>query len=93
MRKFLSILLVLVMALGLAACTQTPASTQGAFKGKIAIITNTVSQNEEEYRSAQAMVEEYGKDKIVHALWPDNFMTEQEQMISVVSQDCSRSGC
>ncbi|HEY8500467.1 MAG TPA: DUF3798 domain-containing protein [Clostridia bacterium] len=86
MRKFLSILLVLVMALGLAACTQTPASTQGAFKGKIAIITNTVSQNEEEYRSAQAMVEEYGKDKIVHALWPDNFMTEQEQMISVVSK-------
>jgi len=89
MKKFLSILLVLVMALGLAACTtapQSPASSQSASKGKIAIITNTVSQNEEEYRSAQAMVAEYGKDKIVHALWPDNFMTEQEQMISVVSK-------
>ena len=59
-----------------------------ATDGKIAIITNTLSQNEEEYRSAEAMVEKYG-DRIIHDTMPDNFMTEQEQFISVVSKVCS----
>lgn len=65
--------------------TETPA-TAGAFEGKIAIVTNTLSQNEEEYRSAQEMVEKYGEDKVSHVLWPDNFMTEQEQMISIITK-------
>lgn len=59
-----------------------------ATDGKIAIITNTLSQNEEEYRSAEAMVEKYG-DRIIHDTMPDNFMTEQEQFVSVVSKVCS----
>ena len=54
-------------------------------KGKVAIVTNTVSQNEEEYRSAQEMEAKYG-DRIVHVTWPDNFMAEQEQMVSVVAK-------
>lgn len=75
-----------------AATPETPAATPetpavaGAFEGKIAIVTNTLSQNEEEYRSAQEMVEKYGADKIIHELWPDNFMTEQEQMISIITK-------
>lgn len=81
MKKVLCILMVLAMSLGLFACTSS-----GPVEPKIAIITNTVSQNEEEYRSAQFMVDKYGEDKIIHELWPDNFMTEQEQMISVVSK-------
>ena len=52
---------------------------------KVAIVTNTVSQNEEEYRSAQEMVAKYG-DRIVHVMWPDNFMAEPEQMVSVISK-------
>jgi hypothetical protein len=56
-----------------------------AAAGKVAIVTNTVSQNEEEYRSAQEMVAKYG-DKIIHVTWPDNFMTEQEQMVSIVAK-------
>ncbi|NYB76145.1 DUF3798 domain-containing protein [Sedimentibacter hydroxybenzoicus DSM 7310] len=63
-----------------------PAAPKGTFEGKVAIVTNTLSQNEEEYRSAQEMVSRYGEDKIVHELWPDNFMTEQEQMISIVTK-------
>lgn len=59
------------------------------FEGKVAIVTNTLSQNEEEYRSAEIMVKKYGEDKIMHVLWPDNFMTEQEQMISIVSKIAS----
>lgn len=72
---------------------QPPASSGGssgaqqpaASTGKVAIVTNTVSQNEEEYRSAESMTEKYG-DRIVHVTWPDNFMTEQEQMITTVSK-------
>lgn len=66
--------------------TQPEAPADGAFDGKIAIVTNTVSQNEEEYRSAQIMVERYGADKVNHVTWPDNFMTEQEQMVSIVAK-------
>lgn len=65
---------------------ETPAAEAEPFEGKIAIVTNTLSQNEEEYRSAQQMVEKYGEDKIMHVLWPDNFMTEQEQMISTITK-------
>jgi len=81
MKKVLCILMVSIMALALVACNELVNT-----EGKIAIITNTVSQNEEEFRSAQAMVEKYGEDKIIHELWPDNFMNEPEQMISVVSK-------
>ncbi|WP_312813512.1 DUF3798 domain-containing protein [Sedimentibacter sp.] len=71
--------------------SETPApapapEAAAAFEGKIAIVTNTLSQNEEEYRSAQELVEKYGEDKVVHVMWPDNFMTEQEQMISIVTK-------
>lgn len=54
--------------------------------GKIAIITNTLSQNEEEFRSADFMVEKYGADRITHDVMPDNFMTEQEQFVAVVNK-------
>lgn len=65
---------------------EAPAAEVASFDGKIAIVTNTVSQNEEEYRSAQQVMEKYGEDKVVHVTWPDNFMAEQEQMVSIVSK-------
>jgi hypothetical protein len=61
-------------------------AAKDATDGKIAIITNTLSQNEEEYRSAEFMVEKYGSDRITHDTMPDNFMTEQEQFVAVVSK-------
>ena len=78
MKKVFGLLLVAVMLFGLCAPVL-------AGSGKVAIVTNTVSQNEEEYRSAQEMVTKYG-DRIVHVTWPDNFMAEQEQMVSVVAK-------
>ena len=81
MKKALGIMLVFVMVVSLVASV-VPAF---AGAGKVAIVTNTVSQNEEEYRSAQEMVTKYG-DRIVHVTWPDNFMAEQEQMVSVVAK-------
>lgn len=86
MRKVICIFLVLSMALFMVACTPKEPTTGGTDKWKIAIITNTVSQNEEEYRSAEFVQKKYGKDRVVHELWPDNFMTEQEQMISVLTK-------
>lgn len=91
MKRLISLLLALAMVFSLAACSQpaeapAPAGDNEAFAGKIAIVTNTLSQNEEEYRSAELMVNTYGKDKIEHVLWPDNFMTEQEQMISTIAK-------
>ena len=93
LKKFVSILLVLGMIFSLSACgnseeterQETQASSEVS-EGKIAIVTNTLSQNEEEYRSAELMAEKYGEDKIMHVLWPDNFMTEQEQMISLITK-------
>lgn len=93
MKRFISIVLVLCLVLSIVGCsspasdsTTPPAADAG--KGKVAIITNTLSQNEEEYRSAQQMLEKY-PDRIIHELWPDNFMAEQEQMVSIVTKIAS----
>ncbi|MBQ7817096.1 MAG: DUF3798 domain-containing protein [Oscillospiraceae bacterium] len=88
MKKLLAMLLAGAMALSMVACGSSepaPEAEGDAPAGKVAIVTNTVSQNEEEYRSAEQMAEKYG-DRIVHVTWPDNFMTEQEQMITTVSK-------
>jgi hypothetical protein len=84
MKRFLSIFAVLMVIMSVVACKGKTTQVAGS-PGKVAIITNTVSQNEEEFRSAESMKAKYG-DRIVHALWPDNFMAEQEQMVSVLSR-------
>ena len=57
-----------------------------ATKGKIAIITVTKKQGEEEYYSAELMVKKYGSDRITHDTLPDNFMEEIGKTISVISK-------
>ena len=69
-----------------AAADEASEAAIASFPGKIAIVTNTVDQNEEEYRSAEALQLKYGEDKIVHRTWPVNFSTEGEQMITVLQQ-------
>jgi len=78
MKRVVVLLLALVLFVSMAGAVF-------AATGKVAIVTNTVSQNEEEYRSAEQMVAKYG-DRIVHVTWPDNFMAEQEQMVSIVAR-------
>ena len=56
------------------------------FPGKIAVVTNDVSQSEEEFRSAEALQVKYGADKVIHRTWPANFVQEGEQMITTVQQ-------
>lgn len=49
---------------------------------KIAIMTDTVTQGEEAYRTAEELVEKYGADRIIHSTFPDKASSEQETTIS-----------
>jgi len=98
LKKFLSMLLVLALALSLAACGGAPAeepATDDAAAAdttaeapaeeeawKIGIMTGTVSQNEEEYRAAQNVVKKYGEEHVLLMTYPDKFMDEQETTIA-----------
>jgi len=55
------------------------------FPGKIAIITNTITNGEDDFHSAEQLVAKYGPDKIVHVTWPDNFLAEKGRMINTVA--------
>ncbi|HOM73919.1 MAG TPA: DUF3798 domain-containing protein [Fervidobacterium sp.] len=52
----------------------------GALGFKIGVVTGTVSQGEDEYRGAEAVVKKFGKE-IIHVTYPDMFMQEQETTI------------
>ena len=79
MKKIISLMLVLVMVFALAACGQKPAASGN---WKIAILTGTTSQGEEEFRAAEKAVELYGKEHVVTATYPDSFMSEMETTVS-----------
>ncbi|MEF9853614.1 MAG: DUF3798 domain-containing protein [Hydrogenoanaerobacterium sp.] len=94
MKKLLAIVLVLAMLVGMTACASKPAANAGAAsstadagaaakggKYKIAIITGTVSQGEEEFRAAEKLKKD-NPDMYVTATYPDNFSKEQETTIS-----------
>ncbi len=49
---------------------------------KIGIMTGTVSQGEDEFRAGQMVVAKYGADHVKMVTYPDNFMQEQETVIS-----------
>jgi predicted small lipoprotein YifL len=116
-KKFLAILLVLTLLVGLTACGQKPAATEEpaakaeepapateepaakteepAADGnwKIGIMTGTVSQNEEEYRAAERVLKEYGKEHIMIMTYPDKFMDEQETTIANVASMAEDPDC
>ena len=86
-QKTILLALISLLAFGtMVSCKKKDkASDGGPFPGKIAVVTNTVDQNEEEFRSAEQLVAKYG-NKIVHVTWPVNFMAEQEQMVTTVAR-------
>ena len=84
MKKLLAIVLVFVMVMGMTACannTAVPAPAEAGGKYKIAIITGTVSQGEEEFRAAEKLKKD-NPDMYVTATYPDNFSKEIETTIS-----------
>ena len=68
---------------------EEPADDEAPFPGKIAIVTNTIDQNEEEFRSAEMLQQRFGADKVIHRTWPVYFATEPEMMITILTEIAS----
>lgn len=76
MKKLLCLALALVLCLALAC------GAVAEENWKIAILTGTTSQGEEEVRGAERAIATYGADHIIHDTYPDNFASETETTIS-----------
>ena len=77
MKKLLCMLLAALIALTMASF----AMAEETASYKIAILTGTTSQGEEEFTAASKLLEEY-PDKVVTDTYPDNFSSEVETTIS-----------
>ncbi len=75
MKKLLCLALVAMLCLALAACAVAEENW------KIAILTGTTSQGEEEFRAAER-AQKADPEHIVTDTYPDNFMAETETTIS-----------
>jgi len=87
-KKVLILIIAVVVVVALAAVyftrTSAPEVAGGAKGFKIGIITGTVSQNEDEYRGAEAAIAKY-PGLLKHVTYPDNFMQEQETYIAQIT--------
>jgi len=54
--------------------------------GKIAVITDHSSINEDDYHSTDRLAAKYGGDKIIHVTWPKDFMPRQDKVIDIVTE-------
>lgn len=77
MKKLVALFLSAVMCLGVATTTFAEEANW-----KIAILTGTTSQGEEEFRAAERAVATYGEEHVITDTYPDNFASETETTIS-----------
>ena len=85
MKKVVSLLLALIMALSLVACGEKKGETDdNTVPYKIGIVTGSVSQSEDDRRGAEAFQKEYGEDMVQLAIYPDNFTEETETTIQTI---------
>lgn len=85
MKKVVSLLLALIMALSLVACGEKKGETDdNTVPYKIGIVTGSVSQSEDDRRGAEAFQKEYGEDMVQLATYPDNFTEETETTIQSI---------
>ena len=71
MKKLLSIVLALSMLLTFAAGLVTASAEEEDFH--IGIVTGSVSQSEDDRRGAEAFQAKYGEDRVILAIYPDNY--------------------
>src|SRR5262245_42690917 len=80
-----SLPLVAIAALVLAGCGKSnTTATRGSSSAepfKIGIMTGTVSQGEEDFRSGEQVERKY-PGRVKHVTYPDNFSTELETVIA-----------
>jgi len=83
MKRFNKItLLISIVVMCLFLAVSSALGQGGGDNWKIGIMTNTVTQNEEEYRAAQNILAKYGEEHVIHMTFPDKFMDEQETTIA-----------
>ena len=94
MKRFLSILLALVMVLSLVACgnkttpdtPDTPDAPDDQEEAiHIGIVTGSVSQSEDDRCGAEAFQQLYGEENVTLVTYPDNFTEELETTIQCMS--------
>ena len=66
------------------AVVETVAEAATNDNWKVAILTGTVSQGEEEFRAAEKAIATWGEEHIITATYPDNFMSEMETTVSTL---------
>ena len=76
MKKLLAIVLALVLCLALAA------GAVAEENWKIAILTGTTTQGEEEPRAAERAIATYGAEHVLWDTYPDSFTSETEVKLS-----------
>lgn len=89
MKKLFTTLLAVLLVLSLTGCgandnpaDDTPVDDGPAYK--IAIVTGTVSQSEDDYQGACAIQAKYGEDVVELAQYPDNFTEEIDTVIATI---------
>ena len=83
MKKLLSLVLALAMMLTvMASLTASASAEEDTFH--IGIVTGSVSQSEDDRRGAEAFQEKYGEDRVILAIYPDNFTEELETTIQTI---------
>lgn len=86
MKKMLSIILALAMLLSMTTVAAVAETAEGTWK--VAILTGTTTQGEEEFRAAEKLAAEY-PEHVVTDTYPDNFSSEVETTIGKVLQFAS----
>ena len=84
MKKLVSLMICAMLTLGIFSVVHAEAVTESGEEAggyKIAIMTGTTSQGEEEYYAATSLAEQY-PDIVIHDTYPDNFSSEVETTIS-----------
>ena len=85
MKKVVSLLLALIMALSLVACGEKKGETDdNTVPYKIGIVTGSVSQSEDDRRGAEAFQKDYGEENVTLVTYPDNFTEELETTIQTI---------
>jgi hypothetical protein len=75
--------MVLAAVVALVACNSQVSDAASLGDFKIGIMSSSISQGEETYRAATALLAKY-PDNVVHVTYPDQFTTEQEQTIATM---------
>ena len=85
MKRLLSLVLVFAMIFCLSAC----AGKNDHERKKIGVITGPSAQSGEEYRAAEKLQKKYGGEAVVTATFSEDFSSDQEKVVSTVTEMAS----